>query len=444
MIENKARLSRWDNLEFPDGTPADKARALAAQVRRDGWRVHRGSGNCLVISEVPTTADPPSALMTALESAPVNPAGLSALAEVVQDVRAWDSGWQARFPAGLERSKFITPERTESKLPAYPLPAESRSEPPRPGFLPFHGAPTHPDAPPAPPALAAFDFLGGQSMRSGRGVTHEARLVVHVLGNLSPAARKGGAMTPQYFSAAEMAAELWTQIPRGGRAISMLRRALDRMTHLEAGPITLPDGSLAALRPLMIGAVPYDLDGSVEIFVRMPPNPEGRGFRYDRFRARHWGRRSAPHWRLYLGACFLRDRFAINGRGIELTIPEVRRGPGGVILDAAGNPIYSKGRPVQEWHHPKAITTGKRIPNPAARSLSVYSLEDLSRLACGPIPETMDKRARHKRRLRTEAALDDLQDAGDLEYELADDRNARRGFRLAAVDPRRRHRRLTE
>ena len=382
--------------------------------------------------------------MAALDSSPVNPAGLSALAEVVHQVRAWDSGWQARFPAQMERARFATEKTTESRLLAYPTPEEPRPEPPRPGFLPFQGAPTHPEAPPAPPALEAFDFLGGESMRSGRGVTHEARLVVHVLGNLSPAAREGGSMTPQYFSAAEMAQELWAQIPRGGRAIRMLLRALDRMTHLEAGPITLPDGSLAALRPLMIGAVPYDLDGSVEIFVRMPPNPHGRGFRYDRFRARHWGRRSAPHWRLYLAACFLRDRFAINGRGIELTIPEVRRGPSGVILDAAGNPVFRKGKPVRDWHHPKTIATGERIPNPAASSLSVYSLEDLTRLACGPAPETMDKRARHKRRLRTQAALGDLQDAGDLEYELAENPNGRRGIRLAAVDPRRRHRRLTE
>ncbi|MCY3744639.1 MAG: hypothetical protein OXH05_00285 [Acidobacteria bacterium] len=444
MIENKARLSRWDDLNFPDGTPAHEARALAAQVRRDGWRVHRANGNCLVISEVPTTADPPSALMTALESAPVNPAGLSALAEVVHEVRAWDSGWQARFPAGLERLKLGDDRPSDSRLFAYPIPEEPRLQPPRPGFLPFRGAPTYPPAPPAPPAIAAFDFLGGESMRSGRGVTHEARLVVHVLGNLSPAARKGGTMTPQYFSAAEMAHELWAEIPRGGRAIRMLRRALDRMTRLEAGPITLPDGTLAALRPLMIGAIPYDLDGSVEIFVRMPPNPDGRGFRYDRMRARHWGRRSAPHWRLYLGACYLRDRFAINGRGIELTIPQVQRGPSAVILDAAGNPVFTKGQPVRDWHHPKATPTGQRIPNPAARSLSVYSLEDLSRLASGPAPDTMTRQARYRRRRRTEEALDDLQEAGDLEYELADDPNGRRGFRVAAVDPRRRHRRLTE
>jgi hypothetical protein len=56
----------------------------------------------------------------------------------------------------------------------------------------------------------------------------------------------------------------------------------------------------------------------------------------------------------------------------------------------------------------------------------------------------MDKRAQHKRRLRTEQALADLEDAGDLEFELADDLNGRRGFRIAAVDPRRRHRRLIE
>ena len=45
--------------------------------------------------------------------------------------------------------------------------------------------------------------------------------------------------------------------------------------------------------------------------------------------------------------------------------------------------------------------------------------------------------------MRTEEALDDLQNAGDLEFELAEDPNGRRGCRLAAVDPRRRHRRLT-
>ena len=444
VIEDKALLSDWENLTFPDGTPAEEARALVALIRRDGWHVHRGKGTRLVISAVPASGHPPAALMRALESAPVNPAGLSALAVVVQKIRAWDTGWHARFPAGMERLKLANDKPTDSKLLAYPIHAESPPEPDRPGFLPFRDGPTHPEPPPVPPALAAFDFLGGQSMRSGLGVTHEARLVVHVLGNLSPAARQGGTMTPQYFSAAEMAQELWDEIPRGGRAIRMLRRALDRMTRLEAGPITLPDGSLAALRPLMIGAVPYDLDGSVEIFTRLPPNHDGRGFRYDRRRARHWAKRAAPHWRLYFAACFLRDRFAINGRGIELTIPEVRRGPGGVILDAAGNPVFSKGRPVRDWHHPKAIPTGERIPNPAASALSIYSLEDVTRVGCGPPPETLTKQARYWRRGRTKEALDELQAEGDLEYEFADHPNGRRGIRMAAVDPRRRHRRLIE
>ena len=201
MIEDKKRLSRWASLEFPEGTPAEDARALVTQIRRDGWRVHREDGVCLVISEVPTSANPLAALMTARESAPVNPAGLSALAEVVQDVRAWDSGWRARFPAGMQRLTFPGAKPTDSRLLAYPLPQAPRSAPPRPGVLPFRGAPTHPEAPPAPPAIAALDFLGGESMRSGRGVNHEARLVVHVLGNLSATARKGGALTPQYFSA---------------------------------------------------------------------------------------------------------------------------------------------------------------------------------------------------------------------------------------------------
>ena len=443
MIQDEARLSRWAQLEFPDGTPAAEARALVALIRRDGWRVHRGDGTRLVLSEVPASDNPPAALMKAL-NAPVNPAGLSALAEVVEQVRAWDSGWQARFPARLERWNFSKEQPPESRLLAFPGPQEPAPDEFRPGYLPFNDAPTHPEAPPLPPALAAFDFLGGQYMRSGRGVTHEARLVVHVLGNLSPAARKSGVLTPQYFSAAEMAAELWDEIPRGGRAIRMLRGALNRMTHLEAGPITLPDGSLAALRPLMIGAMPYGLDGSVEIFVRLPPDPDGRGFRYDRLRARHWARRAAPHWRLYFAACFLRDRFAIDGRGIELTIPEVQRGRGGVILDAAGNPVFSKGQPVLEWHHPKAIATGKRLPNPAASRLQFYSLADLTRVACGPPPDHLSKEGRYKRHVRTEQALTDLQDAGDLEFELADDPCGRRRFRIAAVDPRRRHRRLIE
>ena len=243
-------------------------------------------------------------------------------------------------------------------------------------------------------------------------------------------------MLPQYFEADRLAAELWNEIPRGGRAIRALRAGLDAMSRLEAGRVTLPDTRGSGLRPLMISAMPESLEDSVEICVRLPPG-DGRGFLYDRERARELGMLAAPPWRLYFASCWLRDRFAGRGRGIELTVPEVQRGREGVILDAEGNPVVRKGVPAMDWWDPKAVSTGKRIRNEAADRLPVYSLACLTRVACGLFLEN-NPSTRRTRRARTIKALKLLRKAGDLDYETATDANGRSGYRIAAVDPRRR------
>ena len=364
--------------------------------------------------------------------------GVPALVEVVEAIRGWDRGGIVRFPSGLVDLRFAERKADEHRMPSlvWPAPTAPPEPEPRPGFLPFGGGATHPGGPGILPALAAFDWFGGVSMRNGRGAPHEARLAVFVLSGLTPEARRGGFMLPQYFEAERLAAELWNDIPRGGRAIRALRAGLDAMSRLEAGRVILPDTRSSGLRPLMISAMPASLEDSVEVFVRLPPG-DGRGFLYDRERARELAMIAAPPWRLYFAACWLRDRFATRGRGIELTVPEVQRGREGVILDAEGNPVIRKGVPVFGWWDAKAVPTGKRIRNEAADRLPVYSLDDLTRAACGLFLEN-NPSTRRTRRVRTIKALEFLRKAGDLDYETATDANGRGGYRIAAVDPRRR------
>lgn len=370
--------------------------------------------------------------------------GVPALVEVVEAIRGWESGGLAIFPAGMEALRMGGGQTPGAGVPplVWPAPTAALPAEPRVGFLPFGRGPTHPEGLEVPPALALFDMFGGVSMRNGRGVPHVAKVTVWVLGGLSPEARRGGIMLPQYFEARRIANELWSEIPRGGRAIRGVRAALDGMTRLEAGRIVLPDGRGAELRPLMIGAMPASLDDAAEIFVRLPPS-DGRGSLYDRDRAWHWGMIAAPPWRLYFAACWLRDRFATNGRGIELTVPEVRRGREGVILDATGKPVMRRRVAVVDWRHPAAVKTSARIRNEAANRLPVYSLPDLTRAACGPFPPDASASMRAMRRERTLKALESLRNAGDLDFEKATDRNGRRGLRIAAVDPKRRRALLT-
>lgn len=83
------------------------------------------------------------------------------------------------------------------------------------------------------------------------------------------------------------------------------------------------------------------------------------------------------------GLCFEWDRYgAHNGKLIRPTVPEVRRAPGGQVVDAQGRILTGPGGvPILSPYHPRAIKTGNREPNPARTRYPDYTKADLARLS---------------------------------------------------------------
>ena len=111
---------------------------------------------------------------------------------------------------------------------------------------------------------------------------------------------------------------------------------------------------------------PFHPDDRIGAYVRVS-NGRRVGPQIDNRLRRSLAATSYNQHRIYVAACCLWDRFAtVKGRIVKLTLPEVHLNAAGYVIDAKGNVIAEKGKPSRRSTHPRAVHTGKRLPNPAA------------------------------------------------------------------------------
>ncbi len=154
--------------------------------------------------------------------------------------------------------------------------------------------------------------------------------------------------------------------------------------------------------PVMISAVSgRDLDDHLAFVVRLPRGNVGP--KVDRALLRRL-RDSGPAYRAYLSLVFEWDRYGSrNGKLIRATRPEVRRAPGGQVVDGRGKIVLGPGgQPVYSPHDSRAIRTGKRELNPARNRYPEYGVDDLVRLAYPSTSPTALQGSREGGRGRTD------------------------------------------
>ena len=269
---------------------------------------------------------------------------------------------------------------------------------------PVQGQPAYllglePQAPPAPALLLAmFDSASGASLTQNGRVSNTASIWLEAMLDLPPE-RRDVSLRETAYTLREIACEWlgWDlrHYRKAGRKTGQaLARALAEVRDLWV-PMNNRGGGYF---PVMVSAwTGLGLDDQVAFIVRVPGGHIGP--QVDRGLLRSL-RDSGPAYRTYLSLVFEWDKYGGHGGRLILpTRPEVRRAKGGQVLDAQGSILTGPGGiPVYTPHHPKAIRTGKREPNPARKRYPEYSPDDLVHLAFPGQVFTEKNRSVYRRR----------------------------------------------
>ena len=179
---------------------------------------------------------------------------------------------------------------------------------------------------------------------------------------------------------------------------------------------------------------PFHSDDRISAYVRVP-NGRRIGPQIDNRLRRRLAATSYCQHRIYVGACCLWDRYAtFNGRLVPLTLPEVLRNDAGYVIDAKGNLITQNRKPSRRSTHPRAVHTGKRLPNPAVNTTYPWiEGDDVILLAYHRVDDTQEKRkAQRQHTLTSLRALRDRVTGSALNLEMRF-RAVRGGQELEAI-----------
>ena len=163
--------------------------------------------------------------------------------------------------------------------------------------------------------------------------------------------------------------------------------------------------------PVLLGPVSgLGLNDKVVFELRLPPGHVGP--QVDRALLRRLRKRGQAY-RAYLSLIFEWDKYGSrNGKLTRFTRPVVRRAGGGQVVDGHGNIILGHGgQPVSTPHHPRAIRTGEREPNPYRTRYPEYGVDDLVRLA-NPAQVFDDSAQLSKARQRVRKMVEGLEAEG--------------------------------
>jgi len=200
------------------------------------------------------------------------------------------------------------------------------------------------------------------------------------------------------------------------RSAAVQDRALGRMASIT---VAVGEGWYA---PLIIQAVegPH-LNSEVSVLVRLPPEAQqGPAVPRRILRALI---SSKLAWLGFLSLCIHFDRYgATGGRLIAPTRPEVSRDEQGQILDHRGQPLRDRrGALSTRYTDARAVRTGKREPNPTARTRYPALGRDALIALFYPLdPPTSSQDERDKWK-GAQRALERIESAGGIEIEEARD-----------------------
>ena len=322
----------------------------------------------------------------------------------------------AAYPVLIEptrHSRPIVPATfaAERQPPLFRLPAPEMPGPalPQPAYLPG----LEPDAPPtAALILAMFDDAGGASLTQNGRVSASASIWLEAMLDV-PVTERDGHLHETRYRIGEIAGDWLGWKLEHYRATGkytglQLARAIRDVRDLWV-PMNDRGGGYF---PVMVNAWSgWGLEDQLGFVVRLPRGQVGP--QVDRALLRRL-RDSGPAYRMYLSLCFQWDKHGgRNGRLVLATRPEVRRAPGGQVLDAQGRILAGKGnRPVYSPHDPRSIRTGAREPNPEARKrYPMYAPDDRVALAF-PAQVFKDRRRRADARRRADLAVERLKREG--------------------------------
>lgn len=256
-----------------------------------------------------------------------------------------------------------------------------------------------------PALLQLYDVAtGGKVMRGGADLA----LAIFVEGLLSvPTATRSELRRVGPFTIGEIAGE-WLQWNRKHYRPS--KRETGAALHaalLKIRDFAVPINGRGGYFPLLLRAFEgMRWQDRVYMLAQLPSGAEV-GPRIDRNVLRVLRKRSAPAYRAYLSLCFDWDYYGARGGKLTLsTRPVAVRNEQGYILDPSGDVVTGNGGvPIKSPYDNRAILTGERESNPAARNLyPPYDADDLVRL-CYPVSVYEDAETRRKMRKEAKAAV---------------------------------------
>ena len=183
----------------------------------------------------------------------------------------------------------------------------------------------------------------------------------------------------------EMRDWLWPNGWRRGVHLPMLQRGLRELHRL--GTI-YERAEWLLVRPVSLPTEETRLDDPLLVDVTTLPG-SGHGPLVDTVLLWRLGAMSGVPWRAWIRLAYLWDaaKWRNGGFRIHATRPEVRRGVGGVILDARGQSVVSRGgKPVKTWIDPRAVRTGRLERHPQADRVPVLDTLDLAHLGFDDAP----------------------------------------------------------
>lgn len=314
----------------------------------------------------------------------------------------------SRHPFPIIPSRFAKPQQPQLfSFPSPSLPGPTTGEPTA-GYLPG----LEPDAPPEPALiLAMFDAGGGSSLSRNGRVSNAASIWLEALLDM-PTAARDGMLHETTYELREVAGDWlgWDLrfYRRTGKTTGQaLASALKTVRDIWV-PMNDRGGGYF---PVMVSAVSgWGLDDQVAFAKRLPRGNVGP--RVNRALLRRL-RSAGPAYRAYLSLVFEWDKYGSrNGKLIRPTRPEVRRAPGGQVVNGRGEIVLGRGGlPVLSPHDRRAIRTGEREPNPDRTRYPEYGIDDVVRLAY-PARVYKDKAQRRQARHHVRKILMHLEAEG--------------------------------
>lgn len=291
------------------------------------------------------------------------------------------------------------------------------------------------DLPIAPLLLAKA--AGFHGLQPGRGARLDKRILIFSLLEMPLNQRRPGGRYELRRPLRFWRDLLWPT--RDGkssyRPIKHKQALRDALTAINLAEIIMPDGS--SWIPVVRRGIPDldSLDSEVIIQIELPSGSD-RGPQVDKGVLAVAGVVSDPAFDLELGIAYLWDeaKRRNGGNRVYATRPEVIRNKQGHIMDAAGQVIVERGKPVTRWDHPRAMRTGRMERNPAADRVRVLDREARRRLAYGAgNSKRPDQLSRE--RTATDKRLTGIESDGRIliERDAIDLRNGGEGWRILEV-----------